>query len=47
MLHTIVGLHVLTSLNDDVQLTYLNGNSNYHVFTRGHTAYSQTLNKCF
>ena len=30
-------LHKLTSLNDDVLLSYHNANYNYHVLTRGHT----------
>ena len=35
MVHKIV--HQLTSLNDDVLLSYHNANYNYHVLTRGHT----------
>ena len=30
-------VHKLTSLNDDVLLSYHNANYNYHVLTRGHT----------
>ena len=37
-------LHKLTSLNDDVLLSYHNANNNYHVLTRGHTL---KPNKCF
>ena len=35
MVYKIV--HKLTSLNDDVPLSYHNADNNYHVFTRGHT----------
>ena len=35
MVYKIV--HKLTSLNDDVLLSYHNANNNYHVLTRGHT----------
>ena len=35
MVYKIV--HKLTSLNDDVLLSYHNANYNYHVVTRGHT----------
>ena len=35
MVYTIV--HKVTSLNDDVLLSYHNANYNYHVVTRGHT----------
>ena len=35
MVYQIV--HKLTSLNDDVLLSYHNTNYNYHVLTRGHT----------
>ena len=35
MVYIIV--HTLTSLHDDVLLSYHNGNYNYHVVTRGHT----------
>ena len=35
MVYKIV--HKLTSLNDDVLLSYHNANYNYHVLTRGHT----------
>ncbi len=34
MVYKIV--HKLTSLNDDVLLSYHNANNNYHVLTRGH-----------
>ena len=35
MVYTIV--HNLTSLNDDVLLSYHNANNNYHILIRGHT----------
>ena len=35
MVYKIV--HKLTSMNDDVILSYHNANYNYHVVTRGHT----------